>query len=84
MRAGKKIELKKTVDAAVAMCPSVRHVFVMERTDAPMNLGPKDLHLGDEMAKQETECAPEILDSEDPLFMLYTSGSTGKPVRSID
>lgn len=79
VRAGKKIELKKTVDAAVVKCPSVRHVFVMERTDAPMNLGPKDLHLGEEMAKQETECAPEILDSEDPLFMLYTSGSTGKP-----
>ena len=56
----------------------------MKRTDAPMNLGLKDLHLDDEMAKQETECAPEILDSEDPLFMLYTSGSTGKPVRLTD
>merc|ERR1719223_1596618 len=44
-----------------------------------MNLGAKDINLNEEIAKQETECAPEVMDSEDPLFMLYTSGSTGKP-----
>ncbi len=45
VRAGKKIELKKTVDSAVASCPSVKHVFVMQRTDAAMNLGSKDINL---------------------------------------
>ena len=45
VRAGKKIELKKTVDKAVENCPSVQHVFVMQRTDAPMNLGSKDIIL---------------------------------------
>lgn len=79
VRAGKVIELKKTVDTAVAKCPTIEHVFVMQRTDAPMNLGAKDINLNEEIAKQETECAPEVMDSEDPLFMLYTSGSTGKP-----
>jgi len=80
VRAGKTIELKKTVDAAVEKCPSVRHVFVMQRTDEPISLGPKDINLDEELAKHETECTPEVLDSDDPLFMLYTSGSTGKPV----
>lgn len=79
VRAGKVIELKKTVDAAIKNCPSIQHVFVMKRTDAPMNLGEKDIDLKEIMMKSDTECTPEILDSEDPLFMLYTSGSTGKP-----
>lgn len=44
----------------------------------------KDMHLGptfflQAMKQQSTNCPPEPLDSEDPLFMLYTSGSTGKP-----
>jgi len=47
VRAGKKIELKETVDSAVLNCPSIQHVFVMQRTDAPMNLGPKDINLSE-------------------------------------
>lgn len=79
VRAGKKIALKVTVDEAVKKCESVKNVFVMKRTEAAMNLGPKDIDLSKEILTAETECAPEVMDSEDPLFMLYTSGSTGKP-----
>ncbi|XP_078593805.1 acetyl-coenzyme A synthetase 2-like, mitochondrial isoform X2 [Branchiostoma floridae x Branchiostoma japonicum] len=80
VRGGKVIELKKTVDDAVANCPMVKRVLVAQRTgkEVPMkhNL---DFSLEEDMCRQSTECTPEIMDSEDPLFMLYTSGSTGKP-----
>lgn len=45
VRAGKKIALKVTVDEAVKKCESVKNVFVMKRTEAAMNLGPKDIDL---------------------------------------
>ena len=79
MRGGKAIELKKTVDQAIEKCPTVKNVFVYKRTEKPFNVGPKDVILDDAIKQMSTECQPEIMDSEDPLFMLYTSGSTGKP-----
>lgn len=78
-RGGKVINLKKTVDAAVQHCPSVRQVFVSRRSDAHVTMGPKDVILEDAMAVESTECVPEPMNAEDPLFILYTSGSTGKP-----
>jgi acetyl-CoA synthetase len=79
VRGGKFIDLKKTVDSAVEKCPSVKNVFVYKRTENKFNIGSKDVILDDVLNKYPTECEPEIMDSEDPLFMLYTSGSTGKP-----
>jgi len=79
VRGGKLIDLKKTVDSAVERCPSVKNVFVYKRTENKFNIGSKDVILDDVLNKYPTECEPEIMDSEDPLFMLYTSGSTGKP-----
>lgn len=81
MRGGKPIDLKKTVDDAMAKgCPSVNHVFVYNRTDNQTSLGPKDILMDHKKLSQySTECQPEHMDSEDPLFILYTSGSTGKP-----
>jgi len=38
-----------------------------------------DVVIDDVLKNYPTECEPEVMDSEDPLFMLYTSGSTGKP-----
>lgn len=80
VRGGKIIELKRTVDVAVAECDCIENVFVMSRTGAevPMQSG-RDIKLEEVMRQQSKECIPEPLDSEDPLFMLYTSGSTGKP-----
>ncbi|XP_036608079.1 acetyl-coenzyme A synthetase 2-like, mitochondrial isoform X1 [Trichosurus vulpecula] len=79
VRGGRIIELKKIVDEAVKNCPTVKHVLVAQRTDNKIHMGKLDVPLEEEMAKENPVCAPEIMDSEDTLFMLYTSGSTGKP-----
>ncbi|KAM4772223.1 acetyl-coenzyme A synthetase 2-like, mitochondrial [Rhinophrynus dorsalis] len=79
LRGGRVTELKKTVDEAVKTCPSVKHVFVAQRTDNKVPMGNLDIPLEEEMAKADATCTPETMNSEDMLFMLYTSGSTGKP-----
>ncbi|KAJ6667047.1 hypothetical protein lerEdw1_019050 [Lerista edwardsae] len=79
VRGGRILELKKTVDEAVKNCPSVKCVFVAQRTANKVHMGNRDILLEEEMAKEASVCPPEIMDSEDMLFMLYTSGSTGKP-----
>lgn len=78
-RGGKTIELKKTVDAAVALCPNVKKVFVYKRTgeDVTMVEG-RDVWMEDEMLKARPFCPCEPMDSEDPLFILYTSGKSMK------
>ncbi|NWU48144.1 ACS2L synthetase, partial [Dromas ardeola] len=79
VRGGRIVELKTTVDEAVKNCPSIKHVFVAQRTDNKVQMGDCDIPLEEEMAKASSVCTPESMDSEDTLFMLYTSGSTGKP-----
>ncbi|XP_074673527.1 acetyl-coenzyme A synthetase 2-like, mitochondrial isoform X2 [Strix aluco] len=79
VRGGRITELKTTVDEAVKNCPSIKHVFVAQRTDNKVQMRDHDIPLEKEMAKAASVCPPEIMDSEDMLFMLYTSGSTGKP-----
>lgn len=79
VRGGRLIELKKTVDAAVSGCPEVRNVLVAMRTENPVEFTDKDVDMEAEMQAEEVVCEPEVMDSEDPLFLLYTSGSTGKP-----
>ncbi len=79
-RGDKKIDLKSIVDEALAQCPTVEHVVVLERTGSkpPMKAG-RDTSWQDEISGQDEHCEPEIMDAEDMLFILYTSGSTGKP-----
>jgi len=79
VRGGKFIPLKAVVDEAVTMAPTVEKVFVMDRTGAVHLTSDKDVSLEQEMECASIDCPLEILDSEDPLFMLYTSGSTGAP-----
>ncbi|XP_015667540.1 acetyl-coenzyme A synthetase 2-like, mitochondrial, partial [Protobothrops mucrosquamatus] len=79
IRGGRILELKNTVDEAVKNCPSVKCVFVAQRTDSKIHTCSHDILLEEEMAKEALVCPSEIMDSEDMLFMLYTSGSTGKP-----
>jgi acetyl-CoA synthetase len=82
LRGGKRIPLKANVDAAleepIAAC--VEHVLVVRRlgTRVPMKEG-RDQWFEALVAQQSKECPPEVVDAEDPLFILYTSGSTGKP-----
>ena len=80
LRGGKSIPLKANVDSAVVDCPLVHSVIVVERTggDVPYN-DKLDIKYADAVANQPTVCEPEVMDSEDPLFILYTSGSTGTP-----
>ncbi|MEW6999394.1 acetate--CoA ligase [Colwelliaceae bacterium BS250] len=80
LRGGKVIPLKANVDAAVADCPRVHSVIVVQRTGEEVEWNDKiDVHYSTEMALASSECEPEIMDAEDPLFILYTSGSTGTP-----
>ncbi len=80
VRGGKLIPLKKNVDAALEKCPQVDAVLVVRRTgnDVPFT-APRDSWYHDAAAGASTECVPEPMNAEDPLFILYTSGSTGKP-----
>ena len=80
LRGGKTIPLKAMVDAALTAAPSVHTVLVARRTETsvPMKMD-RDLWLDDAMRRAPADCGAEIMDAEDPLFILYTSGSTGKP-----
>ncbi len=81
-RRGQVLDLKAVVDEAVADCPSVEHVLVWNRGEGAASASPgteRDRSWREVVAGQSTECAPESMDSEDPLFVLYTSGTTGKP-----
>lgn len=83
-RAAKDIPLKAVVDEALTQCDTVKHVFVVKRTGAAVNMqAGRDLWMSEELKKVEdagiNECPAEVMDAEDPLFILYTSGSTGKP-----
>ena len=84
---GKIIELKKIVDEALQRSATVEHVIVVKRTgqDVIMEAG-RDYWYHDLMglpvaktAAGQSRCETEVMDAEDPLFMLYTSGTTGKP-----
>ena len=80
VRGGKIIPLKQTVDNAITGCECVKRVLVATRTGANVPMVPdRDYKLEELIAVESTECPPEPMNSEDPLFMLYTSGSTGKP-----
>jgi acetyl-CoA synthetase len=82
MRGGKRVALKQCVDGALSIqgTDCVKHVLVVRRTDAPVAMySPRDVWYEQLVGAQEKTCAPEVMDAEDPLFILYTSGSTGKP-----
>jgi acetyl-CoA synthetase len=77
---GKKVPLKPVVDEAVAKCPTVEKVIVVQREQSGVPLqAPKELDWEDWLKDQSSTCDAEHLDSETPLYILYTSGTTGKP-----
>ena len=76
----KNISMKKNVDKAVEFTPSVDNIIVVKRTNQKIKMiDGRDIWYHDFMKNQNIYCKPEVMDSEDPLFILYTSGSTGKP-----
>jgi acetyl-CoA synthetase len=81
-RSGRQINSKANADAAVALCPQIADVIVVKRLgmDIPMMEG-RDRWWQDEINAPDisSECEPEPMEADSPLFILYTSGSTGKP-----
>jgi acetyl-CoA synthetase len=80
-RRGTLVPLKKTTDAAVANCPSIKHVVVVRRRaedDVTMQEG-RDVWYHDVVDAANATCEPAWVDSEHMLYTLYTSGTTGKP-----
>ena len=79
-RGGKTIPLKENTDKALESCPRVHTCLVIQRTGGDIDWSEgRDVWYHDASNNASSECHPEIMDSEDPLFILYTSGSTGKP-----
>jgi acetyl-CoA synthetase len=79
-RGGKPVVLKANVDAALDQAPHVETVIVVRHTGDDVAMRPgRDVDYAALVAEQPSECPPEPMNAEDPLFILYTSGSTGKP-----
>jgi len=79
-RGAKTLDLKSIVDKALEECPQVAHVLVAKRTGQKVDMkSGRDQWLDKLMEQAYADFPAEIMDAEDPLFILYTSGSTGKP-----
>ena len=79
-RGAKTLNLKNIVDDALLKCNDEQKVLVVKRTLEPIKMiSKRDIFLDDIISDVDDYCKPEIMDAEDPLFILYTSGSTGKP-----
>ncbi|MBF0695673.1 MAG: acetate--CoA ligase [Flavobacterium sp.] len=79
-RGNKTINLKSIIDEALEKCESVENVLVVKRTGGEVAMNePRDKWIEPLLQKAAETNVAEIMDAEDPLFILYTSGSTGKP-----
>ncbi|MGJ8593297.1 MAG: acetate--CoA ligase [Aquaticitalea sp.] len=79
-RGDKTIDLKGIVDEALKDCPNVKRVLVVQRINSNIMMQKgRDEWLQPLLNEASADCEPEVMDAEDPLFILYTSGSTGMP-----
>ncbi len=80
IRGGKKIPLKANADRALEGCTGVHSCIVYQRTGADIHWQDgRDCWYHELLKEADAHCPAEVMDAEDPLFILYTSGSTGKP-----
>ena len=79
-RGSKTIDLKGIVDEALEECDCIESVLVAKRINSEINMKEgRDFWLQPLLDEAYHDCVPEMMNAEDPLFILYTSGSTGKP-----
>ena len=80
LRGGKPVPLKANTDAALESCPDCSKVVVVRRTGGDIAwVEGRDVWYHEAMNGASSDCPPEEMNAEDPMFILYTSGSTGKP-----
>ena len=78
-RRGNRVDLKGISDEAVKGLDFLEHIIVWRREDQKPDLGPKEKDFDQMLSENSVYSEPEIMESEDPLYILYTSGTTGKP-----
>ena len=79
IRRGNKIQLKKVVDEAISIMPTVENIIILNRGTDELSLSENEITWQQLIENAKRFCEPEIMESTDPLYILYTSGTTGKP-----
>ena len=79
IRRGNKIQLKKVVDEAISIMPTVENIIILNRGTDELSLSKNEIPWQQLIENAKRFCEPEIMESTDPLYILYTSGTTGKP-----
>ena len=78
-RRGKRVGLRSIVQESIAGLENVDKVVVLRRTEPPIELELHEVDFYELVRKQSASCPAEVMEAEDPLYILYTSGTTGKP-----